>query len=217
MAHPDAYPRNRFHVHADGHQRQCRHHHQGRQPGTPGVIIVPEGMDPSQVIPVPSATPVPSFAESPQIKAAGAAPPGFTTPGAPAPTSVSVATDTPEPTATSTSTATPSPFVLVQSGWSTAPGLGDPLVAQLGPDIPVAIIGQNSGGDLVSDLLREGEAVWVQEPCQRGCRRTVIAGHPGRCPRPRPPARRPSPPRPRPHRPPLSLRALAARNSSHQQ
>ena len=132
-------------------------------PGTPGVIIVPEGMDPSQVIPVPSATPVPSFAESPQ-QPPSQQPPALTTPGAPAATPAPVATDTPMPTATFTPTATPSPFVVVQSGLVNlrqGPGVEYPLVAQLGPDIPVAIIGQNPEGTWFQICCVSGEAVWV--------------------------------------------------------
>lgn len=133
-------------------------------PGTPGVIIVPEGMDPSQVIPVPTATPVPSSADSPLVPAPG---PGTSAPGAPgvpAATPIPLPTETPSATPTFTPPPTATPFIVVQGGLVNlrqGPGVEYPLVAQLGPDIPVAIIGQNPEGTWFQICCVSGEAVWV--------------------------------------------------------
>lgn len=134
--------------------------------GTPGVIIIPDGMDPSLLIPtlfptpIPSATPLP-IATTPSVD--GATPPSVPTetggppeqqetPGivsTPLPTDTPIPTDTPLPTSTFTPVPTSTPFAVVGSGLvslRTGPGVEYPLVAQLGPRIPIAITGQNPEG-----------------------------------------------------------------------
>jgi hypothetical protein len=126
--------------------------------GTPGVIIVPPGVDPSSVIPIPTA-PGPSAVDSPlqppaATQPAGVAPAATPTLAAASPS----ATPAPPPTPTAT------PFIQVPSGLvslRTGPGLNYPLVAQLGPDIPVAIIGQNTEGTWYQICCVNGQAVWV--------------------------------------------------------
>ncbi|MCB0064053.1 MAG: hypothetical protein KDE19_18145 [Caldilineaceae bacterium] len=139
--------------------------------GTPGIIIIPEGMDPSALIPTLPPTAMPLSATptatlpSPTVEGGAPSeglpdipsdePPVDSTPEAPsdqgqpvAPTPTPVPTDTPIPTATATPIP-PTPYVLVESGLvslRTGPGIAYPLVAQLGPDIPVAITGQNAEG-----------------------------------------------------------------------
>lgn len=88
---------------------------------------------------------------------------------------VQLATDTPLPTETptptiapptSTPTVTPTPFVIVTSGLvslRTGPGPDYPLVAQLGPNIPVAITGQNPEGTWWEICCVNGGAVWVSK------------------------------------------------------
>lgn len=155
-------------------------------PGTPGVIIVPEGVDPRDVIPVPTDTPTPvptasnttepgatgePEATGEPLPTDGAVDPSATSQSAtPQPTATPTETPTwtPTPTATATPTftptASPTPFVLVQSGLVNlrqGPGVEYPLVAQLGPDIPVAIIGQNPEGTWYQICCVSGESVWV--------------------------------------------------------
>jgi hypothetical protein len=65
---------------------------------------------------------------------------------------------------TNTPTVTPTPFVLVTSGLvslRSGPGPDYPLVAQLGPNIPVAITGQNPEGDWYNICCVNGSDVWV--------------------------------------------------------
>lgn len=145
--------------------------------GTPGVIIVPPGVDPRSVIPPPpTATPTPTA--EPALPPGGESP--LATPGQPLPgeqpatftptpisllptaTSTPLATNTPAPTNTPPPTATP--YVMVPSGFvslRTGPGVEYPLVAQLGANIPVAIIGQNPEGTWYQICCVNGESVWV--------------------------------------------------------
>jgi len=128
---------------------------------TPGVIIIPPGMDPLDVIPIPTATPIAPTAVV-IVSEDGAVPvPADATP---------TTTFTPNPTATpsATPTATPqptqTPFIQVPSGLVNlreGPGLDYPLVAQLGPDIPVTIIGQNPEGTWFQICCVSGDSVWV--------------------------------------------------------
>jgi hypothetical protein len=128
--------------------------------GTPGVIIVPPGVDPSSVIPVPpTATPGPPPSATPEPPTP-TLPPGVTPTETPTPTE----TATPSPTSTETPQPTSTPFIQVPSGLvslRTGPGLNYPLVAQLGPDIPVAIIAQNPEGTWYQICCVNGQAVWV--------------------------------------------------------
>jgi hypothetical protein len=76
----------------------------------------------------------------------------------PTPTTTPTRTDTPTPTATST------PFILVDSGFVAlrmGPGVEFPLVAQLGPEIPIAITGQTPDGVWYQVCCVNGAAVWV--------------------------------------------------------
>lgn len=175
--------------------------------GTPGVIVIPPGVDPRSVIPVPqtptfTVTPTPTpgatTAEpigtpdtSPTIVVdvpmevdytpttiAVLVPPPSATPGTAdsplptptdAPASLPTVTPTATPTAappTATPTVTPTPFVIVASGLvnlRSGPGPDYPLVAQLGPNIPVAITGQNPEGNWYEICCVNGGSVWVAQ------------------------------------------------------
>ncbi len=131
---------------------------------TPGVIIIPPGMDPQDVLPIPTATSIapPAPTAVVQIPEEGAVPvPADATPTA---TLTPSPTETPSPTPTETPLPTATPFILVPSGLVNlreGPGLDYPLVAQLGPDIPVTIIGQNPEGTWVQICCVSGDSVWV--------------------------------------------------------
>ena len=146
---------------------------------TPGVIIVTPGVNPRTLIPVPptetgtpTATSTPEPAATPTATATPTVGPGtLVSPLAtPTPTQTETPTQTPTfpPTSTSTPTNTPTqtatPFVQVASGLASlrsGPGIDFPLVAQLGPDIPVAIVGQNPAGTWYQICCVNGESVWV--------------------------------------------------------
>jgi hypothetical protein len=139
-------------------------------------------MDPGSVLPeLPTATPTPLPSDTP----AAAVTPAEQTPGLPGtgepilapsatpqpvellptdtPTLV-VPTPTPVPTNTPTATAPPTPFVIVNSGLITlrsGPGVEYPLLAQLGPNLPVAIIGRTVEGDWWEICCVSGQSVWV--------------------------------------------------------
>ena len=126
--------------------------------GTPGVIIIPPGEDPNKFIPLPpTATPSPTLI------------PGQPTSpldGQPAipPTPTPLPTETATPTLTSTPTLTPTPFIVVESGvvsLRTGPGVEYPLVAQLGPGIPVALIGRTPEGTWYQICCVNGVSLWV--------------------------------------------------------
>ena len=140
--------------------------------GTPGVIIVPPGTDPRAVIPVPTDTPTSTpLPDTGSPTEPGQPAPQATSPLAPAPptatatdTATPLPTPTPTDTPTPTATATPTPYIQVQSGLVNlrqGPGVEYPLVAQLGPEIPVAIIGQNPEGTWLQICCVSGESVWV--------------------------------------------------------
>jgi hypothetical protein len=130
--------------------------------GTPGVIIVPPGVDPNQVIPLPATdTPVPTLTEAPgavggATTTAGETPPTIT----PTP----IPTNTPLPTFTPPPSLTPTPFIAIDSGaidLRTGPGVQYPLVYQLGPHIPVPLIGRNPEGTWWQLCCVNGATVWV--------------------------------------------------------
>lgn len=155
----------------------------------PGVIIVPPGMDPSEILPeLPTATPTPSPTPSdtatpePTATVIVVVPPEANpvsllptpTPSAAAllpleptmtPTLVPlVPTETPTPSSTPTPSITPTPYVVVESGLvalRTGPGIDYPLLAQLGPDIPVAIIGRSEDSSWLEICCVSGQSVWV--------------------------------------------------------
>lgn len=136
--------------------------------GTPGVIIIPPGMDPQEILPIASPTPIPPAVEpgfeSPlpaeSVPAAGTS----TAPATATETPTPLPTETPSPTPTETSTPTATPFILSSGGLVNlreGPSDAYPLVAQLGPDIPVAIIGQNPEGTWLQICCVSGNSVWV--------------------------------------------------------
>jgi hypothetical protein len=152
--------------------------------GQPGVIVVPPGMDPNDVLPqLPTATPEPSPTPIPPgmllTPGTGSATPGqpvspLETPslilvpsGTPAPV-LPTASPTPAPTSTPTltplPTATPTPYIVLESGLvalRTGPGIEFPLLAQLGPQIPVAIIGRSEDGAWLQVCCISGATAWV--------------------------------------------------------
>jgi hypothetical protein len=176
--------------------------------GTPGVIIVPPGVDPSTLIPVltatfipeptaaptetPTSTPVmPIIETSPDVTpiapddVASPVPdddieditePLLPTPtvdrsrvvvfvpGPTPPASEAPPTETPTPLPTFTPTVTPTPFVVVEAGLvslRSGPGVEYPLVAQLGPNIPIAITGRNPEGTWLQICCVNAESLWV--------------------------------------------------------
>ncbi len=123
--------------------------------GTPGVIIIPPGTDPRDVIPVPATS-------TPDASAATPAEAGtpVAQPTDPPPTE----TATPLPTWTPMPTLTPTPFVAVESGFAslrTGPGVAYPSVNQLGPNIPITLIGRNQEGTWYQLCCVSGAIVWV--------------------------------------------------------
>jgi hypothetical protein len=184
--------------------------------GTPGVIVIPPGVDPRSVIPIPetptnTVTPTPTPLPPAQMTATALVTPALGTPTvvvvapaevgtpmttvailipAPTPTTfispilvptvqvvptILLAMETPTfaPTATPTTalptptpSITPTPFVVVTNGLvslRSGPGPDYPLVAQLGPNIPVAITGQNPEGDWYQICCVNGGDVWVAQ------------------------------------------------------
>ena len=150
--------------------------------GTPGVIVVPPGVDPRDLIPIPSTatgtatvtvtpTPTTSASEGTPLAADGGTDllPGRETEQAQqsplaTPTHTATATATPTLAPTSTATQTPTPFARVGAGLvnlRTGPGIDYPLAAQLGPDVPVAIVGQNPEGTWFQICCVNGDSVWV--------------------------------------------------------
>lgn len=151
----------------------------------PGVIIVPPGMDPSSVLPqLPTSTPTPIPTETPTSEPTATtiviAPPGngpvslLPTPSPQISGEIpvelpSTPTESPTPvplipTETPTPTITPTPFVRVESGLvalRTGPGVEYPLLAQLGPDIPVAVIGRTEDFTWLEICCVSGQTVWV--------------------------------------------------------
>lgn len=132
----------------------------------PGVIIIPPGMDPSLVLPMVTPQP-PVVVTATPSSSSPLVTVGPMTPQPPAPagpTATPTPTWTPTETPTFTPTATPTPYIEVPSGLvslRTGPGLAYPLVAQLGPEIPVAIIGQNPEGTWYQICCVNNQAVWV--------------------------------------------------------
>ncbi|MEZ4708036.1 MAG: hypothetical protein R3A44_12560 [Caldilineaceae bacterium] len=139
----------------------------------PGIIIVPEGADPRALIPPPPSatnTPMPPPSATPTQTDTPTITP---TPGPtdrptetpiPSPTLTPTATNTPLPTDTPTPTITPTPFVVVQSGLvglRTGPGVDYPLVAQLGPELPITVVGRNEPNTWLQICCVSGAPVWI--------------------------------------------------------
>ena len=136
--------------------------------GTPGVIVIPPNANPSDYIPIPTDTPAPPTPETGQQPESPLdvpfIPPLAEPTAIPTNTATPLPTNTPTNTPTVTPTATATPFIVVENGLislRTGPGLDYPLVAQLGPDIPVAVIGRNPQGDWFQICCVSGESVWV--------------------------------------------------------
>jgi len=145
--------------------------------GTPGIIVIQPTIDAGQVIiaipptdtpaPLPTDTPAPTPTMPPLEQTATAAAliaqmtaaaPVTPIPGLPTPTPTPIPTETPTPGPT------PTPFIIVDSGFvalRTGPGVQYPQVAQLGPGIPIAIIGRNPQGDWYEVCCVNGASVWV--------------------------------------------------------
>ena len=127
------------------------------QGGTPGVITIPEGMNPAEIILTILPTPIPPTPAAPL-------PGGEIATLAPGETPPPTLTETPIPPPTNTPVPTPTPFIIVESGLvslRTGPGVEYPLVAQLGPRIPIAIVGQNPEGSWYQLCCVNGTQVWV--------------------------------------------------------
>lgn len=145
------------------------------QNGTPGVIIIQPTIEPDKVViaipptdtPVqqPTPTPLPAQpAQTPGEQPGVAVTPGQPPPPTPAEQVVAGTPVAPAPTATLPPAPTPTPYIVVESGYASlrmGPGLDYPLVAQLGPGIPVAIIGRSTDGAWYELCCVNGNSVWV--------------------------------------------------------
>ncbi len=118
------------------------------------VVVLPT-LTPSDITPQPQEVlvPPPTFVPISPLKTPRATRTASATP---------LPTNTPQPT--DTPTLTPTPFVSVESGLvslRSGPGVDFPLVAQLGPGIPIAIVGRNPEGDWYQICCVNGNSVWV--------------------------------------------------------
>jgi hypothetical protein len=150
------------------------------QDGTPGVIIIQPTVDADRIVvaipPTDTPTPLPTPTANPfdtPTPAPGGVPgqpqsplpqdiPDFGV--LPTPTPLLPPTETPVPTPTFTPAPTSTPYILVESGYvalRTGPGPDYPLVAQLGPNIPIAIISRNPQGTWYEICCVNGFSVWV--------------------------------------------------------
>ena len=124
------------------------------RPPQPGVIVVQPGQDPRDLVPTvspPTLTPTPLPATATATPTDG-----------PSPTPTTTLTPTVTPTPTTTATATP--FVTIRSGLialRSGPGVNYPLVAQLGPGIPVTLVGRTSDSSWMQICCVNDESVWV--------------------------------------------------------
>jgi uncharacterized protein YraI len=128
--------------------------------GRPGVIIVPPGMNPDVVMPLPPPTTQPTQPTSLGIDQATLVP-GTDVTDTPGPTPT--ATIAP-PTPTNTPIPTATPYITVPSGLitlRTGPGIDYPQVTQLGPNIPIAITGKNEQGTWLQICCISGESLWI--------------------------------------------------------
>ncbi|MEZ4867103.1 MAG: hypothetical protein R3C14_37615 [Caldilineaceae bacterium] len=138
------------------------------QNGTPGVIVIPPGVDLNSVLPATSTptpvpeTPFPALTSPPGEVETGIPP--EQTGGTPATLPVEAPptfTETPIPP---TFTPIPTPYIIVDSGLvslRTGPGVEYPLIAQLGPKIPIAIVGRDPEGEWYKLCCVNGSEVWV--------------------------------------------------------
>lgn len=156
------------------------------QNGTPGVIIIQPTVEGDKIVvaipptdtpippptptfpptptPNPFDTPTPLPGQVPQQPQSPLVPGGPETGTLPTPTPLLPPTPTPLPTPSFTPAPTATPFILVESGYvalRTGPGPDYPLVAQLGPNIPIAIISRNPEGTWYEICCVNGFSVWV--------------------------------------------------------
>jgi len=143
---------------------------------TPGVITIPPGVDPSVfVVPPPTETPTATETPTPDplasptetpvalytaVPAPGATQPAAPTPPPPTPTQSATPTETPSPTPT----LTPTPFIVLDDGRTAlreGPGVEFPIVAELGPNIPITVVGRNTQGTWLQLCCVNGNAVWI--------------------------------------------------------
>ncbi|MFN8494241.1 MAG: hypothetical protein U0350_41970 [Caldilineaceae bacterium] len=130
--------------------------------GTPGVINIPPGTKPNQIPILPTNTVTPTLTSTPVLTGTQ----GVTLPATitNTPTQTPSPTNTPLPTFTPLPTNTPTPFIEIESGavdLRAGPGIEYPLVAQLGPHIPVPLIGRNQDGTWYQLCCVSGATVWV--------------------------------------------------------
>lgn len=149
------------------------------QDETPGVIRVPPDTDPRALVPppptaTPSDTPIPSATPTETPTPGPSATPTETPTGPPTGTPTATHTWTPTftptptpsstPSQTPTPTVTPTPFIVVDTGLvslRTGPGVEYPLIAQLGPNIPIAVVGRTEDFAWLQICCVSGDPVWV--------------------------------------------------------
>lgn len=147
--------------------------------GTPGLIVLQPGADlsgmlPPTITPTPTETATPIFTSTPTATETPepTVPPGSTSTSTPVlsptptltPTETPLPTLTPTPTETPLPTLTPTPFIIVRSGLvglHSGPGVAYPLIAQLGPDIPITITGKNEDESWYQVCCIGGLALWA--------------------------------------------------------
>ncbi len=132
------------------------------QNGTPGVLIIPQGVDPQSVVPpfptqpaqqLPTETALPVNVEGTPIDTE-----------TPTATATETATDTATPTVTPTPTNTATPFIIsenAQVALLQGPSVEFPLVAILGENVPVPVTGKNPEGTWLQLCCVNGGQVWV--------------------------------------------------------
>ncbi|MFN8439166.1 MAG: hypothetical protein U0175_00210 [Caldilineaceae bacterium] len=132
------------------------------QDGTPGVIIVPQGVDPRSVLPTfPTTQPplLPSETASPvNVEGTPIDTPTETETSSPTPTITDTPTWTPTPTQTST------PFIISENAEVAlldGPSVEFPLIAILGRNVPVPVTGRNTEGTWLQICCVNGRSVWV--------------------------------------------------------
>ena len=150
--------------------------------GTPGVIVLEPGVDVGAMLPptatrtptpssTPTATPLPTNTLEPTntvppdaTATATVLTPTLTVTPTGTPTTTPLPTPTWTPTQTPLPTATPTAFIQVQTGLvglHDGPGVQYPLVAQLGPNIPIAITGQTEDGEWLQICCVSGRTLWA--------------------------------------------------------
>ena len=128
------------------------------------IVVVPSDSSPVSLLPTPTPT-LPAVQIGPGAPTVEVPTPTETATMVPLiPTDTATPTETPTPTFTPTPTQTATPFVVVESGLvalRTGPGIDYPLLAQLGPNIPVAIVGRSDDSGWLEICCVSGQTVWV--------------------------------------------------------